>query len=117
MVPGGHLIRRLLGHEGKSYYRDVTMLLYMLTRVLTLLAILGVLRFLWRTLIGWKAPTQAAPFSKTRPIVGELKQDPNCGTYISADISLKTRRGNEVLHFCSRDCQEEFLRSRSAVPN
>ena len=91
------------------------MLMFLLTRVLTLLTILWVLRFLWRTLTGWRTPTGASRSAKPKTIVGELKQDPNCGTYIAADISLQTRLGNEVLYFCSRKCQEEFQRTGSAV--
>ena len=92
------------------------MLMYLLTRVLTLLTLFWVLRFLWRLLTGWKEPTRASQFSKAKakpkPVAGELKQDPNCGTYVSAEISLKSRVGNRELHFCSRKCQEEFLRAR-----
>lgn len=91
------------------------MLMFLLTRILTLLTILWLVRFFWRFLTGWRAPTPASRSAKPKPIVGELKEDPNCGTYISADISLKTRFGNEVLYFCSRKCQEEFQRTRCEI--
>ena len=115
LVPNPHRSQRLLRQEGKSYYRHVQMLMFLLTRILTLLTILWVLRFLWRILTGSRTPTRASRSARPKPIVGELKQDPNCGTYISADISLKTRLGNEVLYFCSRKCQEEFQRTRSEI--
>ena len=103
----------------RAYHRCIRMLLYLLTRVLTLLTLFWLLRFVWRFLTGWKEPTRATQFSKgkpkAKPIAGELIQDPNCGTYVSADISLKSRVGNRELHFCSRRCQEEFLSARGTV--
>ena len=81
---------------------------------MTLLAILWLLRLLWRLLTGGKTAARVAQSSKPRPVAGELKQDPQCGTYVSTEISLKSRIGNQELHFCSRKCQEEFLRARSA---
>ena len=93
------------------------MLMYLLTRVLTLLTLVWVLRFVWRLLTDRKEPDRAAPRSKPKPVAGELKQDPHCGTYVSTEISLKSRIGDQELHFCSRKCQEEFLRARSTVPH
>jgi YHS domain-containing protein len=50
--------------------------------------------------------------SNAQGVRRELKRDPVCGTYVAEDISLKTRVGQEVLHFCSRNCQQEYLSLR-----
>jgi YHS domain-containing protein len=86
--------------------------MYLVTRVLMLLAGFLALRSLWRLLTGWQEPSRRSQFSKPRPIAGELKKDPNCGTYVSAEISLKSRLGKDEFHFCSSKCQQEFLRAR-----
>ncbi|MCH7977392.1 MAG: YHS domain-containing protein [Acidobacteria bacterium] len=43
-----------------------------------------------------------------------MKKDPQCGTYVSTELSLKSRYHNEVLHFCSRQCQEKFLEAQAS---
>ena len=91
------------------------MLMYLLTRVLLFLAFLWAVRLVWRLLTGGTRPTREVRSKKPVQIAGELKKDPICGTYVSEAISLKTRYGKEELHFCSRKCQEEFLRSHNAV--
>jgi len=45
------------------------------------------------------------------PLSGELKKDPNCGTYISAATSLKEKVGGQTLHFCSKECRDKYVAS------
>ena len=59
---------------------------------------------------------QAPSPSAHTVVTGEMKKDPQCGTYVSTELSLKSKIGNEVLHFCSRQCQEEFLKAHSGKP-
>ena len=95
-------------------------MLRLLIRVLAILAVVWLLRYLWSALVGsgdrsGKAGDSARvyPPSGRRMISGEMKKDPHCGTYVSTDLSLKTRLGGEELHFCSRECQQAFLRAGS----
>jgi hypothetical protein len=104
----------------RGYHHIVRMLMYFLSRVLILLSLVWALRLLWRLLAGGKEAARPPRFSRTKPqaktIAGELRQDPNCGTYVSDQISLKSRVGDRELHFCSRKCQEEFLSAGRTVP-
>ena len=96
-------------------------------RLLEFLAIVFVVRYLLSNLIGGsrarpRQSSNAGPFhndqsyqsqSEPRVVSGEMKRDPQCGTYVSTELSLKSRQGGEVLHFCSRQCQETFLQAHS----
>jgi len=53
--------------------------------------------------------------SQPATVSGVMKKDPQCGTYVSTELSFKSRFRNEELHFCSRKCQEQFLHSHQAV--
>jgi YHS domain-containing protein len=39
---------------------------------------------------------------------GELKKDPVCGTYVSADTSVTKRINGQTLHFCSPACRDKY---------
>ncbi|MDL2285783.1 transcriptional regulator [Desulfovibrio sp. OttesenSCG-928-F07] len=41
---------------------------------------------------------------------GELVKDPICGTYVSVDDSVTVRDGATVIHFCSYDCRDAYLK-------
>ena len=94
----------------------------LLSRLLELILIVWAVRFVLRSLLAgggggrsFRADRGAHPQAPPEPhvISGELKKDPNCGTYISTDRSIKTRYGGEILHFCSRECQQQFLESHA----
>ncbi|MCH8267583.1 MAG: YHS domain-containing protein [Acidobacteria bacterium] len=93
-------------------------------RILFLIAVAWLVRFLWSALLGGASRMQESkkrPFASSgrspspepKVITGEMKKDPQCGTYVSTELSLKSRYRNEVLHFCSRQCQEKFLEARA----
>jgi YHS domain-containing protein len=42
------------------------------------------------------------------PQATTLQQDPVCGTYVSADTSLKKIVSGHVYHFCSAECRAKF---------
>ena len=101
-------------------------MLRMVVRLLEIIAIFWLVWFLWRSLFGGRFRRQASqqfrtrgPFhpndypSEPKVVTGEMKKDPQCGTYVSTELSLKSRYRNEELHFCSRHCQEEFLQAHS----
>lgn len=39
---------------------------------------------------------------------GEMARDPVCGMFVSTELSQQLTRGNETLHFCSRECLERY---------
>lgn len=97
----------------------------LLYRLLEFIAIVWLVRFVLRNLLGsgshsqrfqanGPAPGQAS--SEPRVVSGEMKKDPNCGTYVATELSLKSRYGGEILHFCSRECQQQYLQSHAGKP-
>ena len=42
------------------------------------------------------------------PLVGELKKDPVCGTFVSTATSVKKNFAAGVVHFCSTECRDKF---------
>ena len=91
--------------------------------VLAILLVLSLVRFLWRMVTGWVRFLQGG----TRPGVAgssegpsephmvprELRKDPQCGTYVSPELSIRSRYRGEELHFCSRECKEKFFQVQS----
>lgn len=41
---------------------------------------------------------------------GEMVKDPVCGTYVEAEGGITVRNGEKVLHFCSYECREKYIR-------
>jgi YHS domain-containing protein len=46
-----------------------------------------------------------------------LVRDPVCGTHVAEALAVPLRQGSEVLHFCSTECRDNYLREvqRKAV--
>jgi YHS domain-containing protein len=44
---------------------------------------------------------------------GQMVRDPECGMFVSTELSHRLKRGGETLHFCSEECLEKY-RSRAA---
>jgi len=44
---------------------------------------------------------------------GQMVRDPECGMFVSTELSHRLRKGGETLHFCSEGCLEKY-RSRAA---
>ena len=96
-----------------------------LPRLLELIFIVWVVRFLLRSLLGTAANRRPAGFDpraqqyanhNPEPRVvsgGEMKKDPQCGTYVSTELSFKSRSGSDTLHFCSRECQQQYLQAHT----
>lgn len=38
----------------------------------------------------------------------QMVRDPECGTFVSTELSHRLRKGGETLHFCSEDCLEKY---------
>ncbi|MBI4459553.1 MAG: YHS domain-containing protein [Acidobacteria bacterium] len=92
--------------------------------IFEILAAYWLLRSLWGTFAGSsrQIPSRPSenPFSSQHAaapsprIAGEMKKDPQCGTYVSTELSVKLRHRDQELHFCSRECQQAFLQTQSA---
>ena len=59
-----------------------------------------------------KAAQQAAQPSPETPAFGgeEMVKDPVCGAYVSKEGNIRVRDGETVLHFCSYDCRDAYLK-------
>jgi len=86
---------------------------------LAILLVLSLVRFVWRMVTGWvrflragTGPGVAGP-SEPRMVPRELRKDPQCGMYVSPELSIRSRYRGEELHFCSRECKEKFFQVQS----
>jgi YHS domain-containing protein len=74
---------------------------------------------LWAILLGGivsllrrraRSSARRAPDARTaKP--APLYRDPFCGTYISPEISFPASHAGQMLHFCSAECRDRYLRS------
>jgi len=84
---------------------------FLFFRVVVPLLLLWLVRGLLRSLFGGgnsrvvPRPSRPAP---TASPGGELKKDPVCGTYVSADTSVTRRINGETVHFCSPACRDKY---------
>lgn len=46
---------------------------------------------------------------------GRTVRDPECGMFVSTEVSHRLTHGNEVLHFCSQDCLEKYEKKMAGV--
>jgi YHS domain-containing protein len=46
---------------------------------------------------------------------GRTVRDPECGMFVSTEVSHRLTHGNEILHFCSQDCLEKYERKMAKV--
>lgn len=51
---------------------------------------------------------------ETRVQQGDLVQDPVCGTYVEKENSVTVRNGEKVIHFCSHDCRDQYIKKLDA---
>ena len=42
------------------------------------------------------------------PAAIRLHRDPVCGTYVSAEISVKLEKSGHITYFCSAECRERY---------
>lgn len=98
-----------------------------LIRLVELFLVLWLVRFVWRTVAGWLSvfgsspqfgggapPRQGnSPRSASNMPPRELMKDPQCGTYVSPEVSIRLQFRGQELHFCSRECEQQFLRNQS----
>lgn len=46
---------------------------------------------------------------ETIRLAGELKKDPVCGTYTTADTAVQKKVRGETFYFCSTQCRDKFV--------
>jgi len=44
-----------------------------------------------------------------------LVRDPVCGTHVAEELAISVRTGNEVIHFCSAECRDRYLRENQKL--
>lgn len=76
------------------------------------LLVLWVVRSILRSIFGGLNTQVTAkpirPVPTTASPGGELKRDPVCGTYVSADTSVTKRINGQTVHFCSPACRDKY---------
>lgn len=78
-----------------------------------LAASLGRLRVFERFPGGGPFPVGSRNAGATPTASRELQKDPQCGTYLAPELSIQFRDRDQVLYFCSRECEQKFLQGRS----
>lgn len=79
--------------------------------VIPLLLVFWLLRgFLSSLFEGLNSQVTTKPTRPVPPVSagGELKKDPVCGTYVSADTSVSKRVGGQTVYFCSAACRDSY---------
>lgn len=86
------------------------MIRFLFLRLIVPLLILWVARSIFRSLFGGTPRAVSRPPRPTPTVSpgGELRKDPVCGTYVSADTSVTRRINGEVVHFCSPACRDKY---------
>ena len=55
-----------------------------------------------------RPPVQQVPKSE---LIGELKQDPVCGTFVPTTSSVRKTVNGELVYFCSAACRDKYRAS------
>ena len=77
--------------------------------VLTLVrAFAGIFRQVLTSALDATDPAAGAPNGAGNARQGSLERDPVCGTFVAAETSVKKTVGGEIVHFCSRECRDQY---------
>jgi YHS domain-containing protein len=63
----------------------------------------------------WKSRGGSGPRQPEDAHRGEMVRDPVCGMFVSTEVSHRLTRGKETLHFCSRECLEQYQKDVAHV--
>ena len=86
-------------------------MLSLLLRLLAFLAVLWLIRVLWKSLLAGHVGPDVPRRPGFRVTASELVKDPQCGVYVSPQASIKATSDNEAFYFCSAECREAFLKA------
>jgi hypothetical protein len=53
--------------------------------------------------------------SEATGLARRLVRDPYCGVHVAEVLAIPLRDGEEVLHFCSVNCRDEYARRRNTI--
>lgn len=85
---------------------------FLFVRVIVPLLFLWLVRGILRSMFAGSHSQVAAkpirPVPTTVSPGGELRKDPVCGTYVSADTSVTKRINGQTVHFCSPACRDKY---------
>jgi YHS domain-containing protein len=88
------------------------MMRFLFLRVILPLLVLWLVRGMFRSFFGGMNSQVAAKPIRPAPTKvspgGELRKDPVCGTYVSADTSVTKRINGQTVHFCSPTCRDKY---------
>jgi YHS domain-containing protein len=86
-------------------------LFLLIVRLVILYAVFRVIRSVLESLFGGRKSQVSTNPKRPIPTVssgGELKKDPVCGTYVSADVAVTKRINGQTVHFCSSACRDKY---------
>ena len=82
--------------------------------------LLVTLRMLYGALRQFLSPRAAARGTRvsarradSAAIPGAMVRDPECGMFVSTEVSHRLKRGGETLHFCSEECLQRYRQRAS----
>jgi len=82
-------------------------------RILQFLLWLILLTWIGRKLLGWLARSFAPGAANRQAPAGtasrQLERDPQCGTFVSPQVSFTAEHDGKVVHFCSAACRDAYL--------
>jgi YHS domain-containing protein len=88
------------------------MMRFLFLRVIMPLLFLWLVRGILRSMFGGMNSKVAARPARPVPSMpspgGELRKDPVCGTYVSADTSVTRRINGQTVYFCSPACRDKY---------
>ena len=77
--------------------------------------LVAILRMVYSALRHFFAPTTPRPGTHARPAAasqagsgGEMVRDPECGMFVSTELSRRLTWKGQVLHFCSQECMQKY---------
>lgn len=79
--------------------------------------LVAVVRLVYSALRGFFAPRpkarqqdaqQGSPWPPRGETGGETARDPECGMFVSTEVSHRLQWKGQVLHFCSKECLEQY---------
>jgi len=93
--------------EFLGYLTDAILLL------VTLRMLYGALRQLLAPRAAGHGARVSAPGTAAAASPGEMARDPECGMFVSTELSHRLKRGGQTMHFCSEECLEKYKRRAS----
>ena len=91
-----------------------------MVRFLQFIALLFVVRYVFRAVARWLGGTEPQQVRGERdamkPIYrGQMVRDPVCGVFVPRERAIEDRRDSDVRHFCSEACRQTYKAARVGV--